>query len=118
MHPTNKKPGALKQPGKDKTHTKRTRITPAQEAIHRRIAAQSAHTQSEKRHWHPEEYPALWKLLQAAKAEARARRRLKGRIVFSYEGRRYAARFSNLDRVIIEDSSTGEFIASTGIFAL
>lgn len=118
MNPTNKKPGALKQPGKDKTHTKRTRITAAQEDVHRRIAAQSAHTLSQMRHWHPEEYPALWRLIQAAKAEAQARRRLKGRIVFSYEGRRYAARFSNLDRVIVEDGSTGEFIASSGIFAL
>ncbi len=118
MNPTNKKPGALRRPGKDKTPTKRTRITAEQKEIHRRIAAQSAHTKSQRRHWHPEEYPALWRLVQAAKAEAQARRRLKGRIVFSYEGRRYAARFSNLDRVIVADASTGEFIASSGIFAL
>lgn len=118
MNPANKRPGSMTRPGKDNAHSKRIRITAAQEEIHRCIAVQSAHTLSQRRHWHPEEYPALWKLLQAAKTEARNRRRLKRRIVFSYEGRSYAARFSNLDRVIVENSSTGEFIASSGIFAL
>ena len=115
MKTDNKKPGPMRQ-AKVKTRSKD--ITAAQLAIHRRIRAQSEHSQNPPRLWHPEEYPHLYALLETAKAEARNRRRLRGRIVFRHEGRCYAARFSNLDRVIVEDRFTGRFIASSGHFAL
>lgn len=115
MKTQNKKPGAMR-PGKVKTRSKH--ITAAQLAIHRRIQAQSEHSQNPPRRWLPEEYPHLYALLEAAKAEAMNRRRLRGRIVFSHEGRSYAARFSSLDRVIVEDRFTGRFIASSGYFSL
>lgn len=103
MQTLNKKPGA---------------VTADQREIHRRIEAQSEHSQNPPRLWHPEEYPHLWGLLETAKAEAQRRHKLRGRIVFSHEGKRYAARFTNLDRVIVEDWLTGKFIASSGVFAL
>jgi len=118
MTPTNKKPGAIRRPGKDKSPAKRTRITAAQREIHDRIAAQSAHSQAHPRRWHPEEYPDLYRLIESAKAAARSRHRLRGRIVFRHECRSYAARFTNLDRIIVEDQHTGRFIASSGFFAL
>ncbi len=114
----NKKPGALRRPGKVKTPRKRTRITAAQRDIHRRIAAQSEHLANAPRPWHPEECPHLFALLESAKAEAWKRRRLRGRIVFRHGGRRYAARFTNLDRIIVEDRQTGRFLASSNFFAL
>ena len=118
MTTTNKKPGAFRQPGKVKTPPKRITMNARQREIHRRIDLQSEHSQNPPRLWHPAEYPELYALVQAAKAAARARRRLKSRIVFSFECRAYAARFTNLDRVIIEDRHTGRFIASSGFFAL
>lgn len=116
MH--NKKPGAMRRPGKDKTRPKRNRITAAQRDIHRRIEAESAHSQNPPRPWYPEQYPALYALVQSARQEALARRRLRGRIVFRHEGRSYAARFTNLDRVIVEDRLTGRYLASSDYFAL
>lgn len=110
-----KKPSASKgkQPGKKPT---RNHLTTEQRYIHRRIAEQSAHSLAGGRNWHPEEYPALWKLLQAAKQEASSRARLRGRIVFTYEGKPYAVRFTNLDRIKVEDRQTGDLIAQTGPF--
>jgi len=102
-------------PSQSKT---RGAMTAAQRDIHRRIAAQSEHSQNPPRLWHPEEYPHLWALLEAAKAETFRRRRLRGRIVFNHEGQRYAARFTNLDRIIVQDWMTGRFIASSGAFSL
>lgn len=112
----NKKPGAVRRPGKDKTRGKH--ITATQRALHRRIDAQSLHSQNPPRPWLPEEYPELHGLILAAKAAARSRRRLRRRMVFSHEGRSYAARFTSMDRVLIEDRHTGRFIASSGFFAL
>jgi hypothetical protein len=118
MTTTNKKPGAFRQPGKVKTPAKPTRITAAQREVHDRIAAQSEHSQVHPRLWHPEEYPDLYRLIESAKRAARSRRRLRGRIVFRHECRSYAARFTGLDRIIVEDQMTGRFIASSGFFAL
>lgn len=118
MAPTNKKPGAMRQPGKVKAPRNNTRITAAQREIHRRIEAQSHHSQNPPRCWHPAEYPELYALVESAKAAAWSRRRHRGRIVFRHEGRSYAARFTSLDRIIIEDHQTGRFIASSGFFAL
>lgn len=114
----NKKPGVMRRPGKVKTHCKPTRITAAQREIHHRIEAQSEHSQNPPRLWRPEEYPELYSLIEAAQAAALSRRRLRGRIVFRHEGRSYAARFTNLDRIIIEDRTTGRLVASSGFFAL
>jgi hypothetical protein len=116
MH--NIKPGAFKRPGKVKSRAKPVTLTPRQREIHCRIEAQREHSMNPPRRWHPEEYPHLYALLESAKREARSRQKLKGRIVFTHEGRRYAARFTNLDRIIVEDSQTGRFIASSGYFAL
>lgn len=118
MTPNNKKSGAFRRPGKDKSRPKRTGITAAQRAIHSQIETESTHSQNPPRLWHPEEYPALYALVQSARKEARSRRRLLGRIVFRHEGKTYAARFTNLDRIIIEDRRTGRFIASSDFFAL
>jgi hypothetical protein len=119
MNMQNIKPGAYRQPAKANSPRKRARLTAAQREIHSRIEAQSTHSLSvPPRQWHPEEYPDLWNLVQAAKAAARVRRRIRGRMVFSHESRSYAARFTNLDRIIIEDRQTGRFIASSGFFAL
>src|SRR5512139_1347838 len=102
-----------------RTQNKKPRtLTAAQRDIHRRIEAQSEHSQNPPRLWHPEEYPHLWALLEAAKAESLRRRQLRGRITFTHEGRRYAARFTNLDRIIVQDWITGRFIASSGVFSL
>jgi len=119
MTQKNKKPGAHKSPGKVKTHRKPTGITAAQREIHHRIEVQSGHTlASHARHWRAENYPDLYRLIESAQAAALARRRLRGRMVFRHEGRSYAARFTSLDRIIIEDRLTGRFIASSDFFAL
>lgn len=118
MQTPNKKPGAAWQPGKRITRKKRNTLTAEQRQIHRRIEAQSEHSQNPPRQWHPAEYPELYALVQSAIAAAQARRRLRGRIVFNHEGQRYAARFTNLDRIIVEDWITGRFFASSGLFAL
>lgn len=114
----NKKPGAFRQPGKDKSHPKRNAITAAQRAIHRRIEAQSEEAKMNRRNWHPEEYPDLYRLIESAKAAARAKPRLWGKMTFTHEGRRYLARFTILDRIVVEDRRTGRFLASSGFFAL
>lgn len=114
MTPTNKKPGAVR-----KSPAKRHALTPRQRAIHHKIETQSQATQiSGRPYWLPEQYPELYALLDSAKCEARSRRRLKGRIVFRHEGKVYAACFTSLDRIIVEDEQTGRFIASSGFFAL
>lgn len=118
MAPHNKKPGAYRRPGKVKSHGKHTRITAAQRDIHRRIEAQSEHSKTLRRHWHPDDYPDLWRLIVAAKKSTLARQRLRGRMVFIFERRRYAVRLTSLDRLIIEDHATGRFVASSGFFAL
>ena len=105
-----KKPGTMKRPGKKPNQN---HLTPTQRALHRRIAAQSAATITGGRNWHPEEYPDLWRLLQAAKLEAQSRNRLKGRITFTYEGKSYAIWFTNFDRVKVHDRQTDTFIAQT-----
>lgn len=110
MTTTKKKPGATKRPGKKPN---RNNLTPTQRALHRRIADQSARTIAGGRNWHPEEYPDLWRLLHAAKEEARSRARLRGRIVFTYEGKSYAILFTNFDRVKVHDRQTDAFIAQT-----
>lgn len=117
MQTPNKKPGAAWQPGKQ-TRRKPNTLTAAQREIHRRIEAQSEHSQNPPRPWFPEEYPELFALIESARAAAIARRKLRGRIVFNHAGKRYAARFTNLDRVIVEDWTTGRFYASSGWFAL
>ncbi|MDA8129663.1 MAG: hypothetical protein M0Z73_13335 [Betaproteobacteria bacterium] len=118
MQPDNKKPDAHCQPSKGKSRPQRTGISATQRDTHHRIEAQSAHSQNPPRPWYPEEYPDLYRLIESARATAQARRRLRGRIVFHHEGRSYAARFTNLDRIIIEDRQTGRFIASSDFFAL
>lgn len=97
---------------------KRNTLTAGQREIHCLIETQSEHSQNPPRLWHPEEYPHLYALIESARAAARARRKLRGRITFNHEGQRYAARFTNLDRVIIEDWITGRFIASSAAFSL
>lgn len=110
MSTTKKKPGTMKRPGKKPN---RNHLTPTQRALHRRIADQSARTIAGGMNWHPEEYPDLWMLVHAAKEEARSRARLRGHIVFIYEGKSYAVRFTNLDRIKVEDRQTGGLIAQT-----
>jgi hypothetical protein len=87
-------------------------------AVHDDIERQAAQSIAARQHWQPSDYPALWALVQAATKEAQNRHRLKGRIVFRHHGRKYAARFTNLDRIIVEDRKTGRFLASSGFFAL
>lgn len=110
MTTTKKKPGTTKRPGKKPN---RNNLTPKQRALHRRIADQSARTIAKGGFWYPEECPDLWRLLEAAKAEAQSRARLRGRIIFTYEGKSYAIRFTNLDRVKVHDRQTDAFIAQT-----
>ena len=99
-------------------HQKPRTLTAAQREIHRMIATQSEQCQATARPWRPEEYPHLWRLVEAAKAEAQSRQRLPRKIAFNHEGRRYSARFTGFDRIIVEDWITGRFIASSGFFAL
>jgi hypothetical protein len=120
MTSPNKKPGTTKRPGKN---TASQSIAEKQKRLHRVIAAQSAktlaaHKEGRNSFWHPGEYPELWGLLQAAKREAQSLARLRGYMVFSHAGKKYAARFTNLDRIIVHDRVTDEFIASTGVFQL
>lgn len=111
----NKKPGAMKRPGKDKTHRKHT---PRKPTIHQKIAAEAAQLRRQNRPWSSHDFPLLFSLLQSALTDARSRRRLKGRIVFCHEGEYYAARFTSLDRVIVENRETGQPLCSSGFFVL
>jgi len=120
MTSLSKKPGTTKRPGKK---TESQIIAAKQKRLHRQIAQQSARTiaacnEGRNPLWHPEEYPELWGLLQAAKREAQSRAMLRGYMVFTHAGKKYAARFTNLDRIIVHDRVTDEFIASTGVFQL
>lgn len=111
----NKKPGAIRRPGKDKSPRKHTL---PMRTIHRRITEESQHFRYLGRPWHPHEFPALYDLIFSALADLRNRRRLKGRMLFWHHGERYVVRLTSLDRLIIEDPRTGCFIASSGFFAL
>lgn len=118
MTSPSKKPGTTKRPGKK---TENQIIEAKQRRLHRVIAQQSARTiaacnEGRNPFWHPEEYPELWGLLQTAKHEAQSRARLRGYMVFTHAGKKYAARFTNFDRIIVHDHVTDEFIASTGVF--
>lgn len=94
-------------------------MTPRQVQIHRRIAEQSAHLiANDSPCWSPHDYPELWRLVQAANAAVLRRRRLTRRVLFAYEGKTYAVRFTSLDRILVEDRRTRDFIASSGFFAL
>lgn len=115
MPTNNKKPGAVKRPGKVKTPRKHT---PSERSIHRKIATEAARLSRESRPWSSHEFPLLFDLLQSALADARSRRRLRGRIVFCHEGKQYAARFTSLDRIIVENRVTGQPLCSSGFFAL
>ena len=116
MIQSNKKPGTTNRPGKPKL--KRNHLTPRQRALHLRIAIQSARTTAEGGFWRRSEYPDLWLLVEAAKWETQRRKRLMGRIVFSFEGKGYAIKFTNLDRIKIHDGQTDAFLAQTMPFQL
>ena len=116
MTAPNKKPGTTKRPGKAKRQ--RAYLTTSQRAFHRRIAIQSARTTAEGGFWRRSEYPDLWLLVEAAKWETQRRKRLRGRIVFTFEGKRYAIQLTNLDRIKIHDGQTDAFIAQTMPFQL
>lgn len=118
MRQDKKKPGTEGLREKRITPKKRIALTTAQREIHRMIEAEIEHSQNPPRLWQPGEYPHLSALIESAKAAAQARRKLRGRITFSHANKRYAARFTNLDRVIVEDWITGRFIASSSVFAL
>ena len=115
MNHTNKKPGALRRPGKVKTPRKHKRLIPP---IHRKIAAEAALHRHFGRPWKPHEFPLLFGLVESALADFRHRRRLKGRMLFWHQGEQYAARLTSLDRLVIEDRQTGEALCSSQFFAL
>lgn len=115
MLKNNKKPGAMKRPGKVKTPRKHS---PYKRILHQEIAAEAERLNEQSRPWTPSEFPLLYGLLRSAIADARNRRRLRGRIIFCHEGKQYAARFTSLDRIIVENRETGQPLCSSGFFAL
>lgn len=102
--------------GGRRSRTDRTKA--ANSSFHAEIRRQAEIASKSGKGWRASDYPHLYSLLRAAIEAARTRTRLKGRILFEFRGRQYAARFTNLDRVIVEERSSGKRLAASGIFAL
>ena len=63
-------------------------------------------------------FPDLWRLLESAKNAVRKRKNPGGRIVFTFAGKRYAARLTTFERIIVEEYESQQFLAASGPFSL
>jgi hypothetical protein len=87
--------------------------------IHERITWQAAIakiTPAEYRDY--KAFPDLLRLLKSARNAARTRKNPGARIVFTFAGKHYAARFTTFNRIIVEDRKTGRLLVASAPFSL